>query len=238
MLFVYTGESCDGSHAQLDPGICYDIQDFQSAKVVYLPDEESAFNGASRILPGKLRGHEYQKALTPYHSSARESRHRQINGQPRIQRLGEAVQITNAANYLVPDSRSNMRINSIQNDVVHLINIERKRNGCPGLASSSNLVNAVQAHSQDMASRGYFDHTTPEGVTFGDRLHNAGYQFGLAAENIAMGQASPTEAVDAWMNSEGNRANILNCNLKQTGVGAAQSSDGSWYWTQDFASPP
>lgn len=92
------------------------------------------------------------------------------------------------------------------------------------------LVTAAQQHSDDMARRGYISHTTPEGVTFDERISRAGYP-APAAENIAKGPRSAERVVALWMNSPGHRANILNCAFTAIGVGVA--TDG-WYWTQTF----
>jgi uncharacterized protein YkwD len=83
-----------------------------------------------------------------------------------------------------------------------------------------------------MAARDYFDHNSPDGKTPWDRIEAAGYD-APAAENIARGQPTPQAVVDAWMNSEGHRANILNCKIKAIGVGVHLGEGGPW-WTQDF----
>jgi uncharacterized protein YkwD len=124
-------------------------------------------------------------------------------------------------------------------DVVGLINTERINAGCGPLSVDGRLQNAAQDFSQDMANRNYFSHNTPEGVDPGQRMRNAGYDMSTWGENIFMsgGLATAQEAVNAWMNSEGHRANILNCGFAQTGVGIATNSNGASYWTQDFATP-
>jgi uncharacterized protein YkwD len=99
------------------------------------------------------------------------------------------------------------------------------------------LTVAARGHSTDMANRGYFSHTTPEGVTFDQRITNAGYHWSGAAENIAKGQDTPAAVMDSWMNSAGHRANILNCGYKHIGVGLARDAYQVKVWTQDFASP-
>ncbi|GAA1798690.1 CAP domain-containing protein [Luedemannella flava] len=121
--------------------------------------------------------------------------------------------------------------------VLTLVNKERAKVGCASLTRDSRLAKAARAHSADMASRNYFDHTTPEGVTFDKRIINAGYRYSRAAENIAAGQSSPASVMDTWMNSSGHRANILNCKLKHLGVGLIYSARGRPYWTQDFGTP-
>jgi uncharacterized protein YkwD len=121
--------------------------------------------------------------------------------------------------------------------VVTLVNQERAKVGCQPLGVDDRLTAAARAHSADMAARNYFDHTTPEGVSFADRITRAGYRWSAAAENIAKGQRDAASVMDSWMNSPGHRTNILNCSYKQIGVGLAYDSGHTALWTQDFASP-
>jgi uncharacterized protein YkwD len=126
---------------------------------------------------------------------------------------------------------------SYEAQVVTLVNQERAKAGCAALTADSRLTAAARGHSQDMAQRNYFDHNTPDGVTPWTRITNAGYRFSSAAENIAEGQPTPAAVMDAWMNSSGHRANILNCNLRNIGVGLAYNAKHTPYWTQDFGTP-
>jgi uncharacterized protein YkwD len=122
------------------------------------------------------------------------------------------------------------RDTAMESEVVAIVNQERAAAGCNALAVDERLANAAQSHSSDMADRGYFSHTTPEGKTFVDRARAAGYP-SPGGENIAMGQRSPQQVMDDWMNSDGHRRNILNCEFRTIGVGL--DTDG-WYWTQVF----
>ncbi|MFF8833400.1 sigma-70 family RNA polymerase sigma factor [Streptomyces sp. NPDC015131] len=122
---------------------------------------------------------------------------------------------------------------SFGQQVTTLVNQERARNGCGPVSQNSTLDTAALRHSEDMAARGYFDHTSPDGTDPGDRITAAGYQWSTYGENIARGQQSPASVMDSWMNSPGHRANILNCSFKEIGVGAHQGSGGPW-WTQVF----
>jgi uncharacterized protein YkwD len=124
-----------------------------------------------------------------------------------------------------------------EEQVVTLVNAERATAGCPGLTVDSRLATAARAHSADMAARGYFDHTTPDGVTFDQRIDDAGYSWSYVAENIAAGQQDPAAVMTSWMNSEGHRRNILNCALRNIGVGLAYNVNNRPYWTQDFGTP-
>jgi uncharacterized protein YkwD len=122
-------------------------------------------------------------------------------------------------------------------EVLSIVNRERAAAGCSAVTSDDRLVAAARAHSADMAARGYFSHTTPEGVEFATRITQAGYRWSRAGENIAKGQATPAAVMTGWMNSSGHKANILNCSFKNLGVGVAADADGRLVWTQDFASP-
>jgi uncharacterized protein YkwD len=121
--------------------------------------------------------------------------------------------------------------------VVTLTNNERAKAGCPALTANATLTSVAQAHSQDMATNNYFSHDSQDGRSPFDRMTAAGYTFRLAAENIAAGQSTPAAVVQAWMNSAGHRANILNCGLTQIGVGYAKGGSYGSYWTQDFGTP-
>ena len=126
---------------------------------------------------------------------------------------------------------------ALEAEVVQIVNTERAKAGCAALTTDDRLTAAARGHSADMAARGYFSHTTPEGVEFATRITNAGYRWSGAGENIAKGQRTAAEVMTGWMNSAGHKANILNCGFKNIGVGVAADSRGSLLWTQEFASP-
>ncbi|MET9374178.1 CAP domain-containing protein [Streptomyces sp. NPDC002992] len=117
-------------------------------------------------------------------------------------------------------------------EVVRLVNEERAKVGCTPVRSDSALAALAGAFSQDMAQRGFFDHTDPEGDTPWERARQAGVS-GLGGENIARGQADAAAVMESWMNSDGHRANILNCDYTTLGVGVHFADGGPW-WTQDF----
>jgi uncharacterized protein YkwD len=133
-------------------------------------------------------------------------------------------------------SRAAASGNTAQEDqVTVLVNRERATAGCDPVRTDERLRSAARGHSQDMATNDYFSHTAPDGDTFVDRAAAAGYPRDQAGgENIAMGYGTPADVMDGWMDSEGHRANILNCDFKAIGVGLARDSDGTPYWTQVF----
>ncbi|MBK3623559.1 CAP domain-containing protein [Streptomyces sp. MBT49] len=117
-------------------------------------------------------------------------------------------------------------------EVLKLVNEERAKVGCSAVSANSALSDLAEQFSDDMAARGFFDHTDPDGATPWDRAAKAGIS-GLGGENIARGQADAAAVMEAWMNSPGHKANILNCDFKTLGVGVHLGSGGPW-WTQDF----
>ncbi|MBA2809250.1 CAP domain-containing protein [Streptomyces sp. KM273126] len=117
-------------------------------------------------------------------------------------------------------------------EVLRLVNEERQKAGCSPVSANSALSDLASAFSQDMAKRGFFEHTDPDGKSPWDRATALGIT-DLGAENIARGQATAAAVMEAWMNSPGHRANILNCDFKTLGVGVNLGSGGPW-WTQDF----
>lgn len=121
---------------------------------------------------------------------------------------------------------------SAADQVLSLVNAERAKAGCGPLTANATLARAAQAHSDDMAARDFFDHTNPDGADPGDRVTASGYPWSTYGENIAMGQRTPEQVMEAWMNSPGHRANILNCDFKELGVGIHDG--GGPYWTQVF----
>ncbi|MEZ3181331.1 CAP domain-containing protein [Streptomyces pimonensis] len=117
-------------------------------------------------------------------------------------------------------------------EVLRLVNVERAKVGCSPVVASSSLTDLATAFSADMADRGFFDHTDPDGDTPWDRARTAGIG-NLGGENIARGQADAEAVMQAWMDSPGHKANILNCDFKTLGVGVHMGSGGPW-WTQNF----
>ncbi|MEW2448313.1 CAP domain-containing protein [Streptomyces parvulus] len=117
--------------------------------------------------------------------------------------------------------------------VLALVNEERAAAGCSPVTANDRLTRAADDYSDVMASSGVMSHTGPDGSTMASRVEAAGYEWSTLGENIARGQADAASVMDSWMNSEGHRANILNCSFKELGVGVHFGDGGPW-WTQDF----
>lgn len=129
---------------------------------------------------------------------------------------------------------SNQNMGGFEAQVLALTNQIRAEAGLqPCAGTDANLNRSAKAKSEDMATNNYFAHDSP---TYGDpfaMMRNFGVTFSSAGENIAMGQPSPQAVVDAWMNSPGHRANIMNGSFTHLGVGYVVK-DGKPYWTQQF----
>ena len=119
-----------------------------------------------------------------------------------------------------------------------LINEIRRKNGMKDLIWSDQVANIARQHSQSMATNKFFSHRGLDGSMIDDRADAVGLKKWWAiGENIAFnrGYAKPAEfAVECWMDSQGHRRNLLDARWRETGVGVAVNSDGSYYFTQVF----
>lgn len=116
--------------------------------------------------------------------------------------------------------------------VVKLVNVERTKAGLNELTLDKTIEKAALIRAREIEKS--FSHTRPDGSSFSSVLKEQGISYKGAGENIAWGQKTPEEVVNAWMNSEGHRANILNPKFTKIGVGHYQNSKGTNYWAQLF----
>ncbi|MBQ8141183.1 MAG: SafA/ExsA family spore coat assembly protein [Clostridia bacterium] len=118
-----------------------------------------------------------------------------------------------------------------EKEVVRLVNEIRVQNGLKALTHDWELSRVARYKSQDMKDNKYFSHTSPVYGSPFQMMKSFGITYRSAGENIARGQATPQAVVNAWMNSSGHRANILNSSFTHIGVGYVS---GGNYWTQMF----
>jgi len=109
-----------------------------------------------------------------------------------------------------------------------LVNAERTSRGLKALKRDGDLAQAARDHSRDMARNHYFDHTSPDGDSVGDRIRKAGYgepgDGWKVGENLGWGtggRATPNARVDEWLNSPAHKMNMLNGAFREVGVGVA-----------------
>ncbi|MEL7332332.1 MAG: CAP domain-containing protein [Cyanobacteria bacterium J06560_2] len=133
-----------------------------------------------------------------------------------------------------------MQNNAFEQEVLKLTNDFRKANGLKSLILDQNLEKAADQHSKDMANGDFFSHDSKDGRKPWDRAQNNGYESGFVGENIAAGYSTPQAVVNGWINSPGHRANMLNPNFNEIGLGYyyLKNDTGSVnynrYWTQVF----
>lgn len=128
-------------------------------------------------------------------------------------------------------TKENVQVSSDIQQVVDLVNSERAKAGLKALQIDTKLTQSAQAKSQDMKNKNYFSHTSPTYGSPFDQMKSLGITYKSAGENIAMGQRTAAEVMDAWMKSPGHKANIMNPAYTHIGVGL---SDSGYYWTQQF----
>lgn len=138
---------------------------------------------------------------------------------------------TNNTNTNTNTNQNDYVVSEYEKEVVRLVNEIRVKNGLSELKLNTKLSKVARIKSQDMKDNNYFSHTSPTYGSPFDMMKSFGITYRTAGENIAMGQRSPEAVVNAWMNSEGHRANILNASYKEIGVGYVASGN---YWTQQF----
>jgi len=128
-------------------------------------------------------------------------------------------------------------IKAQENEVIRLVNAERAKNGLPALKTNWEVSRVARYKSQDMINKNYFAHQSPTYGSPFDMMESFGIKFSAAGENIAKGQKTPAEVMNAWMNSPGHKSNILSRSYTEIGVGLAKNKNGVCYWTQMFIKP-
>lgn len=124
--------------------------------------------------------------------------------------------------------------------IVSLANSARVDAGMGELSTSGLLAKAAQNKADDMLARQYFSHNTPDGATPWSFIKAVGYKYTTAGENLAIDFTAAEDVQSAWMNSPGHRANILNKNFTQIGIGIAKGTYDNHQTTivvQMFANP-
>jgi len=146
------------------------------------------------------------------------------------------TQTTSSANNS-NNGTSSTSFKEFQKKVIELVNNERANAGLSALSENSDLNNVATIKSEDMVKSNYFSHTSPTYGSPFQMLTQFNISYTAAGENIAYGQSTPEEVMNGWMNSPGHKANILNLNFTQIGVGVAQKANGQYVWTQEFLRP-
>ncbi|HET7627231.1 MAG TPA: LysM peptidoglycan-binding domain-containing protein [Bacillales bacterium] len=150
---------------------------------------------------------------------------------PSLIYVGQVVHIPQGSSSGESDSYT---LNAYEQKVVELTNKERTSRGLPALKVSAKLSKMARIKAADMRDNHYFSHTSPTYGSPFEMMKKFGISYTYAGENIAAGQPTPQEVVNAWMNSSGHRANILNSHYTYIGVGYVKGGSYGSYWTQEF----
>ncbi len=128
-----------------------------------------------------------------------------------------------------------LRWTDFESQVFELINQRRAENGVAPLEKDNHLREAAYLHSKDMADNNFMSHTGSDGSSFSTRIRRTAFAGSPGGENVASGQRTPEQVMEAWMNSSGHRRNILNAQFRYVGVGVHEGGRyGSYSWTQVF----
>jgi uncharacterized protein YkwD len=130
---------------------------------------------------------------------------------------------------------------AVREAMLAVVNAARLVEGRPPLVLDPRLSTAAQAHAEDMLKRTYYAHQSPEGSMPRQRVLAAGVTADLVAENLAAGQTSVENVIEAWLHSVDHRRNILDPRFTHLGVGIAVGNELHKYkvlWVQDFTSDP
>lgn len=132
-----------------------------------------------------------------------------------------------------PDNgSSDETIHTYASRILDLVNAERAKAGLSALRLDTGITAAANVRAKEIKQS--FSHTRPNGSSFSTALQEQGVTYRGSGENIAWGQKSPEQVMNAWMNSSGHRANILNPNFQNIGIGYYQDANGRNYWVQLF----
>jgi uncharacterized protein YkwD len=118
----------------------------------------------------------------------------------------------------------------IESEIIAGVNALRAQNGLSPVQPDATLGRIAQGHACDNAARRSFSHTGSDGSDLGRRLDRGGYRWRSAIENTGLGQKTPAAMIAYWTKSSGHRANILQGDLREAGVGVARGSDGRNAW--------
>lgn len=183
----------------------------------------------NRLLPGSIN-----RGTLPQPAPAKKQQQAPAPQQPKVEKQAPPnpePAPTPAPKQQAQAGQADQGISDAERKVIQLTNAERTKRGLPELQADTKLSNVAGVKSSDMMSKHYFSHTSPTYGSPFDMMRDFGVTYTSAGENIAHGQQTPEQVVNAWMNSEGHRKNILSPNFTHIGVGFEGTGN---YWTQMF----
>jgi uncharacterized protein YkwD len=136
-----------------------------------------------------------------------------------------------------PQEPAKLKLSADEQKILDLTNQARARENLPPVKPNARLFEAARAHSANMARQDKMEHDL-DGKKPSDRVTATGYRWSRVAENIAATDGDPPAVIfKGWMESPKHRANILNKDFSEIGIGIARSDKGDVYYTQDFGKP-
>ena len=152
---------------------------------------------------------------------------------PEMPEMPEAPETPEVPDTETPDDNiSESEVHPYVTQILNLVNEERAKAGLSALTLDMNITAAANVRAKEIKQS--FSHTRPNGSDFSTALTEQGVTYRGSGENIAWGQKSPEQVMNGWMNSDGHRANILNKNYRNLGLGYYQDENGVNYWVQLF----
>ncbi len=149
---------------------------------------------------------------------------------------GDTVQDPNKDIVIVPEEKEEETEEEMAEryieEVIDLVNEEREKEGLDPLKTTDKLSESAQIRAEELKEK--YSHDRPDGTECFTVLDDVGIgRYYAAGENIALGQKTPEQVVNAWMNSEGHRKNIMNRQFEEIGVGY-EYNNGWSCWAQMF----
>lgn len=134
------------------------------------------------------------------------------------------------------EPKTEFKLTDTEQAVIDATNAERKEKKLAALTMNPLLMEAARAHAKNMAKQDKLAHEL-DGEGVDKRATAAKYKFHRIGENVAWNQKTPKDVLEAWMNSQGHRENILNEKFTEIGVAAVENAKGELYWCQVFGTP-
>lgn len=229
-------QSCNQQQDQYNHAMnSADLNHFSHSRHIYINRNDRHFYWIKINQP--TANQPKQKQSNAGQTTATQSKQTQSNNGPKPQthqsqsNSGQTAATQSNSEKPQSNQKGTYQLSQFEQQVVQLTNKQRTSHGLKPLKIDPTLSKMARDKSQDMANNHYFSHTSPTYGSPFNMMKQYGISYSYAGENIAEGQQTPQEVVNAWMNSPEHRANILNPHYTQIGVGYAANGN---IWTQDF----
>jgi hypothetical protein len=148
--------------------------------------------------------------------------------------------LINGALFLIPETSASAQVSLSAEELIYLTNQERIKNHLLPLTQNNLLAKAAHNKAEDLLSKDYFAHTTPEGKLFYQWMQEIGYNYKSAGENLAIFFTKSPDVISAWLNSKTHRDNILDPHYKEIGLAVVEgdfNGENTYVIVQLFGDP-